>query len=82
MLTAVHCETPSGTLNPIGLLGKLKKDLGVPLFYVDTVAGARRSARAHGRMERRPDARRFPEVPELPPEHEHGGRQRARVGNA
>ena len=39
MLTAVHCETPSGTLNPIGLLGKLKKDLGVPLFYVDTVAG-------------------------------------------
>ena len=32
MLTAVHCETPSGTLTPIGLLGKLKKDLGVPLF--------------------------------------------------
>lgn len=40
MLTAVHCETPSGTLNPIGLLGKLKKDLGVPLFYVTRVAGA------------------------------------------
>ena len=39
MLTAVHCETPSGTLNPIAALGKLKKDLGVPLFYVDTVAG-------------------------------------------
>lgn len=39
MLTAVHCETPSGTLNPIAALGTLKKDLGVPLFYVDTVAG-------------------------------------------
>lgn len=38
MLTAVHCETPSGTLNPLAALGKLKKDLGVPLFYVDTVA--------------------------------------------
>ena len=38
MLTAVHCETPSGTLNPLASLGKLKKDLGVPLFYVDAVA--------------------------------------------
>lgn len=38
MITATHCETPSGTLNPLAELGKLKKDLGVPLFYVDAVA--------------------------------------------
>ncbi len=38
MLTAVHCETPSGTLNPLEELGKLKKDRNVPLFVVDTVA--------------------------------------------
>lgn len=40
MLTAVHCDTPSGTLNPLEGLGKLKKDLGIPLFYVDAVASA------------------------------------------
>jgi aspartate aminotransferase-like enzyme len=38
MITAVHCETPSGTLNPLTGLGKLKKDHHVPLFYVDAVA--------------------------------------------
>lgn len=38
MLTAVHCETPSGTLNPLEDLGAMKKRLGVPLFYVDAVA--------------------------------------------
>jgi aspartate aminotransferase-like enzyme len=38
MLTAVHCETPSGTLNPLARLGRLKADLAVPLFYVDAVA--------------------------------------------
>ena len=38
MLTAVHCDTPSGTLNPLVELGKLKKDLDIPLFYVDAVA--------------------------------------------
>ena len=38
MLTAVHCETPSGTLNPLSQLGRLKADLAVPLFYVDMVA--------------------------------------------
>lgn len=38
MLTAVHCETPSGTLNPLAELGHLKKDMEVPLFYVDAVA--------------------------------------------
>lgn len=38
MLTAVHCETPSGTLNPLAELGRLKRDLQVPLFYVDAVA--------------------------------------------
>lgn len=38
MLTAVHCETPSGTLNPLAALGTLRRDLDVPLFYVDAVA--------------------------------------------
>ena len=38
MLTAVHCETPSGTLNPLAELGAMKKRLGIPLFYVDAVA--------------------------------------------
>lgn len=40
MITAVHCETPSGTLNPLEELGRLKNSHRVPLFYVDTVAGA------------------------------------------
>lgn len=40
MLTAVHCETPSGTLNPLAELGTMKERLGVPLFYVDAVASA------------------------------------------
>lgn len=38
MLTAVHCETPSGTLNPLASLGDLKKQLDVPLLYVDAVS--------------------------------------------
>jgi aspartate aminotransferase-like enzyme len=38
MITAVHCETPSGTLNPMAKLGELKQQMGVPLFYVDAVA--------------------------------------------
>jgi aspartate aminotransferase-like enzyme len=38
MITAVHCETPSGTLNPLTELGKLKKDRHVPLLYVDAVS--------------------------------------------
>ncbi len=40
MVTAVHCETPSGTLNPIGAIGELVERHGVPLFYVDVVASA------------------------------------------
>jgi aspartate aminotransferase-like enzyme len=40
MITAVHCETPSGTLNPIAELGQLKKKHAVPLLYVDAVASA------------------------------------------
>jgi aspartate aminotransferase-like enzyme len=40
MITAVHCETPSGTLNPLEELGRLKHAYRVPLLYVDTVAGA------------------------------------------
>jgi aspartate aminotransferase-like enzyme len=38
MITAVHCETPSGTLNPIAELGRLKRKYGIPLLYVDVVA--------------------------------------------
>jgi aspartate aminotransferase-like enzyme len=38
MITAVHCETPSGTLNPIDGLGQLKHKHGVPLLYIDAVA--------------------------------------------
>jgi aspartate aminotransferase-like enzyme len=38
MMTAVHCETPSGTLNPLEGMGEIKKRLGVPLFYVDAVS--------------------------------------------
>ena len=38
MITAVHCETPSGTLNPLHEVGDIKARLGVPLFYVDAVA--------------------------------------------
>jgi aspartate aminotransferase-like enzyme len=40
MITAVHCETPSGTLNPLEGLGQLKRKYDVPLFYVDAVASA------------------------------------------
>jgi aspartate aminotransferase-like enzyme len=40
MVTAVHCETPSGTLNPVGLVGQLVQQYGVPLYYVDAVASA------------------------------------------
>lgn len=38
MITAVHCETPSGTFNPIQEIGAIKKQYGVPLLYVDAVA--------------------------------------------
>jgi len=38
MVTAVHCETPSGTLNPIDAVGELVRRHGVPLYYVDAVA--------------------------------------------
>lgn len=40
MITAVHCETPSGTLNPLDEIGKLKVKYDVPLVYVDAVASA------------------------------------------
>ena len=40
LVTAVHCETPSGTLNPLGLVGQLVRQYDVPLYYVDAVASA------------------------------------------
>lgn len=38
MITAVHCETPSGVMNPLSQLGELKEKYNVPLLYVDTVS--------------------------------------------
>ncbi|MBN1372868.1 MAG: alanine--glyoxylate aminotransferase family protein [Anaerolineaceae bacterium] len=38
MITVVHCETPSGTLNPLAELGALKRTHHVPLLYIDSVA--------------------------------------------
>lgn len=38
MITVVHCETPSGTLNPLHEIGEIKRRCGVPLLYVDAVA--------------------------------------------
>jgi aspartate aminotransferase-like enzyme len=40
MVTAVHCETPSGTLNPVQAIGELVRRYEVPLYYVDAVASA------------------------------------------
>ena len=37
LVTAVHCETPSGTLNPLEELGQICREVGA-LFYVDFVA--------------------------------------------
>lgn len=39
LVTAVHCETPSGTLNPLAELGAICREVGA-LFYVDFVASA------------------------------------------
>ncbi|HVN54187.1 MAG TPA: alanine--glyoxylate aminotransferase family protein [Anaerolineaceae bacterium] len=38
MITVVHCETPSGTLNPLAELGQIKREHGVPLLYADVVS--------------------------------------------
>ena len=38
MVTLVHCETPSGIINPAAAVGALVKRHNVPLYYVDTVA--------------------------------------------
>ncbi len=38
MITVVHCETPSGSLNPLRKLGELKEKHKVPLLYADMVA--------------------------------------------
>ena len=38
MITVVHCETPSGTLNPLQKLGELKAAYHIPLLYVDAVS--------------------------------------------
>lgn len=39
LITAVHCETPSGTLNPLTPLGEIAREVDA-LFYVDFVASA------------------------------------------
>jgi len=38
MITIIHCETPSGTLNPLEKISELKSKHQVPLLYVDMVA--------------------------------------------
>jgi aspartate aminotransferase-like enzyme len=37
LITMVHCETPSGTVNPVKEVGQIAKDVGA-LFYVDFVS--------------------------------------------
>ncbi len=39
LVTAVHCETPSGVLNPLGEVGAICRDVDA-LYYVDFVASA------------------------------------------
>lgn len=39
MITAVHCETPSGTLNPLAEIGAISREVDA-LYYVDFVASA------------------------------------------
>ncbi len=38
MLSVVHCETPSGTMNPVGEICRIARDRGV-ITVVDTVSG-------------------------------------------
>jgi aspartate aminotransferase-like enzyme len=38
MVTLVHCETPSGIMNPAAEVGALVRGYDVPLYYVDAVA--------------------------------------------
>jgi aspartate aminotransferase-like enzyme len=38
MVTLVHCETPSGIMNPAAEVGALVGRFDVPLYYVDAVA--------------------------------------------
>jgi aspartate aminotransferase-like enzyme len=38
MISVIHCETPSGTLNPLEELSRLKRQYNVPLLYADVVA--------------------------------------------
>lgn len=39
VITAVHCETPSGTVNPLNEIGEIAQEVDA-LFYVDAVASA------------------------------------------
>ena len=39
MITMVHSETPSGTINPVDQIGILKEKYEIPLLYVDAVSG-------------------------------------------
>lgn len=44
MITMVQNETPSGTVNPVAEIGRLKEKYEVPLLYVDAVSGIGGSA--------------------------------------
>jgi aspartate aminotransferase-like enzyme len=39
MITVIHCETPSGVINPLEEIGKIAKEFGA-LYYVDFVSSA------------------------------------------
>ncbi len=40
MIAMVHCETPSGVVNPLDKIAELKVKYSVPLFCIDSVASA------------------------------------------
>ncbi len=40
MVTMVHCETPSGTINPVAEVGEIVRQHSVPLLLVDAVSSA------------------------------------------
>lgn len=38
LITVIHCETPSGIINPIADIGALKAAAKVPLYFVDAIS--------------------------------------------
>ena len=79
VLSVVHSETPSGTLNPVDRLGPICRSRGVvSIVDVGLIAGRRRAA-LRG-VAAGPAGGRPPEVPRRPARHVADGRQPAGVG--